>query len=368
VTAIDLAQKAGWPVSPRNGKIIIEAPDGTALTIGARPNEASLNVWRSQCRRYNLVGLGPAMTPAQQEKVRQEAAEEYAQQQAAQKQQAAEAEAVKTRKAAEAALAEKKAQEVVAAASKLPTPPKSPSVPTRPENPATAQKAVSVPVVTFTAPPSPATVAQKVTAKKVEPAKPKGDGYPEFNASMLLVEDYSQYRLTSGPDKGKYFCPNCLERGEKMSYKQPQGLAAHRGFRHGAYRGTADASSTPELPESVKTALDLLRDTLVEELSDTADATELREAKKKIEELNSIVDERAKELTALRAELAKAKTSAEERGKALDEIGKKHEAEIKMLMGKLEKDLQQFVEWGNNLAPVQAVVKILDVAGGYLKK
>lgn len=346
--AIALAEAAEWPIRAANGKIVIVAPDGTALTIGARPNEASLKVWRSECRRYNLDGDGPAMTPEQQK--------EMAMATAAAPKSTPNPAAVK--KAAEAAAAKEKADAAARGEGPAPAAPKA--------------APVTVPVVTFTPPAAPA-VTPKVTAAPAKPAadKPKTDkdGFPVFNPQMLAVEDYSAYQLASGPNKGRYFCPNCWERGDKATFKAPQGLASHLGFRHAAFTlASKDAAAPAKLPEAIQTALELLTGALVEELTDTADANQVRDLEKKVAELSGLLKEKSAKITELEGQLKGALDLAKERGTALDQVGAKHEAEVKMLLGRFEKDLAEFRGWVNELPPAIAVGKVLETVEKYLKK
>lgn len=372
--AIALAEKAGWPVSARNGKIVITAPDGTALTVGAQPNDESLKVWRSNCRRYNLIENGPAMTPKQQEEMAMATAT------------APKISAEEEKKVAEASEARKKAALATVGQGPTPGAPKAPS------------KAVSVPVVKFSAPSTPVVTPKVITTalakKKAAPAVPAvdTDGFPPFTQSMLVIEpgSYSDFQIKSGKHQGKYFCGMCWERGDKETFKAPQGLASHRGFRHAAFTSPSpDEANLVKLPIAIETAMELLRGALVEELTDLADASQVSDLEKKVEELTGLLKERdasiqekddkfaqrGKMLTELEAKLrevvkdrdAAIKVSTE-RGAALDRNKAESEEQIRMLVAKLEKDFGQMQRWANELAPVKAVGQIMDLVEKYLTK
>lgn len=380
--AVILAEEAGWPVSARNGKVVITAPDGVALTASVRPNDESLKTWRSTCRQYNLIGEGPAMTPNQQEEE-------------------AMATATKTTKSAaqlkkEEEIAAAKAKALAAAAGQGPTP--------------GAPKAATVPVVTFTAPAAPAVTPQVVAKKVAAAAAPKAELKPEippFESWMLRIKDgdYSPFRIEIGPNKGKFFCGNCWEKGERLLYKGPQGLSAHRGYVHAAYALPGEQEMVPKvsLPESIETAFELMRAAMVEELTGVVDESKLKELEDKVRSLESTLSAKDGELTAQGKELTETKSTledtikkltaliggkkkademiedlkgrleaasklAEQRGQALDDARKQAETERQMLLAKIEKDLEQFRNWANELAPVRAVGQIMDVVERYLQK
>lgn len=363
--AIELAREAGWPVNFRNGKIVITCADGFNLTIGQPPmeNKETLRKFQSKAQQYGLIE-GPAKTPAQREAEEKALAEK----QAAEK---AEAEALAAKKKAEADAAKKKAQEVVAQAAKLPPAPSSPSFV---EPVAKVGPNVRIPVQ-----PTPAAVAKKVAApKKEEGPKRDADGFPPFTPDMLAVrEDYSVFKLPNG----KYFCPDCWEKGEKFTAKQPQGLGSHRGIRHGLFiKKGASVAEESKLPESVATALELLRSELIESLTDTADAAQVRELEGKVADLTKALDERDQKikeqgktievhvetLKQVSKERDAAQRDATGRKALLDQERGRHEAEVKQALSTVEEDLKQVRTWINNLAPVKAVAKIDDMLTKYL--
>lgn len=364
--AIAHAEAAGWPVAARNGKVVISAPDGTALTIGVNPNDESMKVWRSTIRRYNLED-GPAMTPKQQEEMAMATATQP---------KSASTNAAAAKKAAEATEANKKAALAASGKGPVPAPPKSNSVP--------------VPVVTFTAPDAPVVTPKVLATKAPQGPKTDEDGFPPFDPAMLAIDlgDYPPFLIMSGKFKGKYFCGACWERGDKETFKAPQGLASHRGFRHGAYTYAAN-SATGKMPVAIETALELLRGVLIEEMTDTADAEQVRTLEEKVSELKvqlkerdlmlkeqgAKFSERGTMLTDIENTLRKVtkerdeavKTSAE-RGTALDQAKAEYEAQVRMLLSRVEKDLSQMQAWANELAPVKAVGQILTVVEKYLIK
>lgn len=351
--ALDLAEAAGWPRRTDKGRIYILPPDGKNLTVGMRPNEASLTSWRSTCRKYNLVGDGPAMTPAEQEAKAMKDQNPTPDPQ----------DPAKAKKSAEAKVAKEKADAVVAAAEALPTPPPSPAQP------------VVVPVVTHTKV-TPATIAEK--AKKAGEAKTGGPerdqfGFPPFSPEMLVLKDYSVVKLPNG----KYFCPNCWSLGERKFFKQPQGVASHRGFRHALFVNAADVPGDSEvttlLPESLVTALELLRNEMVEVYAGTIDAAEVEELKAKIDDLNKVIDgqkaqiaERDVRIKNLGSDLDKQIKLANERGVLLDGTKDRQDREIREVMEKVGKDFTQFREWINALAPARAMAKIDQALDKYL--
>lgn len=367
--AINNAREAGWGVRFSSGKIVITCGDGFNLTIGqpAMENKETLRKFESKARQYNLIE-GPAQTPAQREAEEKALAEKKAAA-AAEKADAA------ARKQAEANAAKEKAKAVVAQAAKLPPAPTSPSFvePVEVERP----QIISIPTQ-----PTPHAVAKAAAsakaAKEAESPKADADGFPPFTPDMLAVkEDYSVFKLPNG----RYFCPTCWEGGVKFTAKQPQGLASHRGIRHGLF--TKRTSTVPEeskLPESVATALELLRNELIESLTDTADAAQVRELEKKIEDLNKVLDQKqdkiaelTKNLDAGHEALRKltkerddAKRDAEGRKTLLDNERSRLDAEIKQQMDAVEQDLKQMRAWTNELAPVKAIARIDEVLTKYL--
>jgi hypothetical protein len=355
--AVEVAKAAGWPVAFRSGKVVITAPNGMNLTVGTRPNEETVKDWRSVCRKYNLLGEGPARTPEQQEEARVAAANGTPLSPEAKAESAAKAE-----KKAQAAEAQRKADAVVAEAAKLPTPPASPSAPSSPVKP------VNVPVVAVTKV-TPDTIAKKAAAKKTAAAPVRdANGYPPFTPDMLTSKTYAQFKLADG----RYFCPNCWGHGEKLSFKAPQGVASHRGFKHGVFSPDA-ASGEGALPESLLTALELLKLEMVEHLASTVDEELIKEQQEKIEGLGVLIErqrtllkERGEEITKLGSEIEKLKLTAEQRGVLLDGEKARFDREAKQIMDKVATDLGQFRTWINELAPVRAVGKINDTLDKYL--
>jgi hypothetical protein len=364
-TAVHVARSAGWPVDFRNGKVVITAPNGKALTVGTRPNEETVKDWRSVCRRYNLIGEGPARTPEQQEEDRLATANGTPVDAKVQAEQEA-----KAAKKAEADVARRKAEEVVAQASKLPTPPPSPSVPSSPSIPASPAKPVNVPVVAVTKV-TPDTIAKKAAAKKTAPAAPgrDKDGFPQFSPDMLTSKTYAQFKLPSG----RYFCPNCWSHGEKETFKAPQGVASHRGFRHATFSPEGTANGEVALPESLLTALELLRLEMVEVVANATDESVVKEQEEKIKGLGELIErqrakikERETEISKLGSEIEKLKLTAEQRGTLLDGEKARFDREAKAILDKVGAEFLQFREWINSLAPVRAVGKIDEAIGKYL--
>jgi hypothetical protein len=363
--AIDLAREAGWDIRYKDGAVVIGAPDGFNLTIGhPQSNRETLLKFKKAAQNYGLIE-GPAKTPAQREAEEKMLVEEQ-QAKAVEEQQAL------ARKEAETKLAEEKARKVVEDAEKLPKPP--PSVGFV-EPVAKVGPNVKIPVQPT---PTPAVLAKKTVA----PTKPRDtDGFPVFTSEMIATKDYSTFKLPNG----RYFCPTCWERGDKETFKMPQGLSSHRGFKHGAFTTGADAMDPAvveegKLPESVVTALQLLRDEVIESLANTSDAETVRDLEAKVADLNKILGERDQKIKQLVAtvgekeemvktvskERDEAKTIAEGRKTLLDNEKGRYEAEVKQAMDVVEADLKNVRSWINELAPVKAVSKIDDMLTKYL--
>lgn len=359
--AIDLAREAGWSVRYNNGAVIIGAPDGFNLSIGhSQSNRETLLKFKKAAQNYGLIE-GPAKTPAQRE------AEEKV---LVEKQQAKETEEQqeKARKAVEAKRAEEKARKIVEEAEKLPKPPPSTSFV---EPVAKIGPQVRIPVQ-----PTPAVLAKKTVAPRHD-----ADGFPVFATDMLTAKDYSTFKLPNG----RYFCPTCWERGDKETFKMPQGLSSHRGFKHGAFTTGADAvdpaaGEEGKLPESVVTALELLRNEMIESLANTSDAETVRELESKVADLNRLLGERDQKIKQLVATLGEkdervkalvkerdeAQKVAEGRKTLLDNEKGRYDAEVKQAMDVVEADLKNVRAWINELAPIKAVSKIDDMLAKYL--
>lgn len=324
-SVITSARKADWPVSIRNEKIGIIAPDGVKLTVGMSPNDESLKQFVREAGKYNLI-TGPAMTPAEQE----------AQLKAAEAEGLKEADRLNGQRRQFEAEQRKKAEEAAKAAEK----------------------------------------AAAATAKglKPEPEYDK-DGFPAFDASLLGGADYPRFKLPSG----RFYCVECLGEGIKADFKAPQGLATHRGFRHQMYQNNVpaavvEAPAVPGLPEEVRTAFELLQVAVAEHVGSSDDTervkgledtivllrkqaeTDLAQADKQYNDAKETFEK------ALRVEKEKVHKAAQElHGK--DGV---HAAEITALMKGfrvLLDDIRKIIE---DERPLQAIGKVDELLTGYL--
>lgn len=378
--AISLAQAAGWKVNviPGNKGIVTIYPPGKypPLNIAIDPDNEALRKWKGTAAQFGLSGEGPASTPEQ----REAAAQAMAQAQEEAKKDAAEERETARKRAAEIAAAEAKQQAAIQAGRQAPTgllfkdaaqdaPQNTPEAPVKQTVPPQAAKAAA-----------PKPVAKKAAAKAAGPVL-DDKGYPPFTPS-LLTADSPALRLTAGPEKGRFFCPVCLEQGEHFSAKLQQGLASHRGFRHGAYLSPTGGSAVTQavIPPDVLAALGLLTDSLAEVFASGVDPKELDDAKAKLAEAEKLVTELTGKLTKEQAEhrntlttASEWKAKAEQRDKLLNQIQKEHEnnngsaeREKKVLTEQFEKLLRDLRTIGQTLAPVQAVGKIDQKIGEFL--
>lgn len=328
-SAINNARAAEWPVSIRNEKILITAPDSVNLTVGISPNDESLKKFVRDASKYNLIA-GPAMTPAEQE-AQLKAAEEAGLKEADRRnEQRRQFEAEQRRKAEEMRLAAEKAA---------------------------------------------AATAKGLTS---EESQYDADGFPAFDASLLGSVDYPRFKLPSG----RFYCVECLGEGVKADFKAPQGLATHRGFRHQMYLGVGSAAvQTPEvapvlpgLPDEVRTAFELLQVAVVEHLGSGEDTDRVKELESTIALLRKQAEadlaqadkqyNDAKETfeKALRVEKEKTHKLAQDlHGK--DGV---HTAEITALMKGFRELLEQIRTTIDDERPIQAVAKIDELLTSYL--
>lgn len=345
-TAMELAKTAGWNVSIRNDKVGIIAPDGVKLTVGFNPNDESMKIWRSNARKYNLVGTGPARTPDQSEellKTAEEAGLAEAEQQN-RKRQAFEAEqATKRREAEEAAQ-----KAAVATAQGL--------IPAQVKVVEKAQKKV----------------VQKVVAKSVIVK------LPEFDSSLLGSVDYPKFEIEISGQK-HYYCIECLAEDKTFTSKNPQGLASHRGFRHrmysagGAPEGQAQLLRASSLPEEIQAALELLTSTMEDHLEGNGDPARIAELEGELETLRKTTEAELskadKHYTEAKAAFDKAieaqKAKVHELTAELTGKTGAHEAETKLLMKNVEQLLTQVRSAINELSPAQAVGRIDQLLSTY---
>jgi hypothetical protein len=348
-TAIDIAKQADWDVSIRNGKIVITASDGVAITIGMNPNDESMKTFRSSARRYNLIGDGPARTPEEAEALVAELEKD-----SEKKAKAANAQ----RKAFEAAQ-QKKQTEAAAAAEK-------------------AQAATQAGLVSEE--PEAAPVPEETLPVFEIPV-----GIPVFDETLLGKTQSDLFLVLNAAGLREYYCVECWGEGKKFTSKRQQGLAMHRGIRHGLYTlpaATQETSSVnPALPSDVNAALELLVSVLGENFSGSANTAELEALQKQAADLEKqLAEVRAqaardlglsdKQYTDAKAAFKKASEADKAKIHSLSEelAGKdgKHAAEVEQLMKSFRMLLNKVQEALNTKAPIQAVGEIDSLIKPYM--
>lgn len=346
-TAIDLAKQAGWDVSLRNGKIVIVAPDSVAITIGMSPNDESMKTFRSNARRYNLIGEGPARTPAESEKILAELEEEG--------EKAAEA-ANKQRQAFEAAQRKKQAEAEAAAAK--------------------AAEATQAGLVE--AEPEPKPEVREIP-----------QGIPAYDPALLGQTQPGLFLILNPAGVQEYYCIECWSENKTFTSKRPQGLAAHRGVRHGLYSGASASLPVPSqesvsvstLPSDVHDAIELLVSVLGENLSGAGSATEVDLLTKKVADLEARLAEvqaqAARDLSLSDKQYTDAKTAWDKANEAakkkIHELNKeltgaegKHAAETEQLMKSFKMLLNKVKEALNTQAPIKAIGTIDELIQPYM--
>lgn len=346
-SAIDNAKAAGWETSIRNGKIVISAPDGVGITMGFYPNDESIKKFRRDAEKYNLIE-GPARTPEEQAAIIANLEKEQAEKDAKANEKRKAYEAEQARKAAEAEAARQKAEE------------------------ATKAGMVEEP-------------APEPEKKPVVREIPKG--MPEFDSSLLGQTDSKLFLILNPAGVQEYYCIECWEHGAKFTSKRPQGLAMHRGVRHGAYRNeeaaeTQENAAVTGLPTDVHDALELLTTVVQDALTGAAPSTEHEELKKQYAVLQAELEEArkqfARDLAASDNQYTEAKAAFDkvrEADKAkiheltqdLNGKDKKHETEVTQLTKAFRTLLEQVRHALNNEAPLKAIGTIDELIKPYLQ-
>lgn len=339
VTAMELAEAAGWKVSNRNKKVVITVPDGEHginVSIGHTPNDESMKVFRSNCRKYNLVGQGPARTPSQtQALIAQAEAEGLAQADRLNAQRRA-YEAQETAKRA----AIKAAQDKAAAATQQGMIP---------------HEETSMP------------------SKSIHAT----DALPPFDAKLLGTKTSSNFLLPSG----LYYCIECWENGVVSTFKGPQGMSTHRGIKHGLYPSTfaivTQETSRVSLPTDVDTALDMLRVAIAEAIPEGGDPKLLAARDAEVLDLRQQLEALTKQADADRAAFDKRFEEAQRNAdkklvKAVADADRdaqaKREAEVQTLIENFLAILMEIKKAIESLSPVQAVGKIDTILNDNLNK
>jgi hypothetical protein len=343
VTAMELAKAAGWPVSNRNKFVRIYPPSPTPdeqvppLTIGYNPNDESMKVWRSNCRRYNLIGQGPARTPDQTERLLADAEAQSLQ----------EADRLNAQRKAYEAEQRAKQQQIEAARQKAD---------------AATQQGLNPPQETEM--PKKPTVTATATL------------FPTFDPALLGTRDSSKFLLANDT----YYCVECLAQKKEATFKAPQGLAAHRSRWHQLYNENiahTQEISRVSLPADVDTAFDMLRSAMAEALEGSGDPEVLAAKEAELAELKAKLEAATKQAEAdrkdfdtryLEAQVSADKRLAELLAEGTHEANAKREAEIEGLMKNFMGILVSIREATETLSPIQAIAKIDTIVSDFLKK
>jgi hypothetical protein len=350
--AVNLAQAASWKVSVRDGLVRINPPgldeNGKTypvLTINMQPNAENLKSWAPTARKFGLTGNGPAMTPVQKA-------------QAA----AAKTAALQTEQAQTRAEAQQKAAEKAAAAEKV----AAATAAGRTDNPTNA--------ALFVEP-----VAVRVPEKKpmAKPAAPVGDGFPSAFEEWMLDAPANRLQITGGSLRGRFFCPQCFQGGEKFTATNAQGLAAHRGFKHSRFankpNSEVSAMVSAVLPESVRTALELLQNEVADQFlklqedgGGAAKDGQIAELRKKVSSLETELVRMGKDYTSMSA-------LAQERANALSTVQSKLDSEAlaattqqTSMLKSFEVLLRELRTMTQTMSPVQAAAAIDKKVEDYL--
>lgn len=337
--------RPGWNISIRNEKVIFTTPDGTNLTIGLNPNQESLKKFVREAAAYNLLE-GPVRTPAEAEALLKEAEEQARAKAEEENRRRAEYEAAQAAKKAEAAKAAKKAEAATVNGLKTQVKPeaKVAKIPTQP--------------------------VAKDRSKKVD--------FPAFDKSLVGTTDYSKFQLADG----SFYCIECWGEGSKFTARAPQGLATHRGFRHQMYTGAAATTTTTtqetsrvSLPGDVEDAIDLLRTVLAENLNHPDDTERvsaleaaLAEAKQRSEQDLKKADADYQALKKSSDEALEAlKSKVHQLTQELSGKDGRQKAETESLMKSFQSLLRDIHKAINEMSPIQAIAKIDELVGPYLK-
>lgn len=325
-TALDLAEAAGWKVSNRNKKIVINPPGYPNVTIGHNPNDESMKIFRAATRTYNLIGQGPARTPDQAEQIHKDA----------EAQGLAEADRRNAQRKAYEAEQRVKQQQIEAA----------------------RQKAQAATQPGLNQPQEPSMISKSLQ-------------FPDFDSSLRGTTDYSKFLLADGT----YYCIECWEKGKQETFKAPQGIATHRGFRHQMYTGgiapvVIQETSRVSLPEDVNTAFEMLRSAMGDALGHGVDPQALAAKDADLAELSSKLEAAVKQADADRKDFDKkfleAQVSADKKfTDAQKVLGEKHHAEVKTLTAEFYKLLKQIQSSAETLSPIQAIAKIDEIVRSF---
>lgn len=331
-TAMELAAAANWGVSNRNKKIIITPPDGMNITIGHGPNDESMKVWRSSCRRYNLIAPGPARTPDETVQINDAVAA----------QSLAEADRRNDQRKAYEAEQRVKQQQIEAARQKAD---------------AATQQGLK---------------PQETPMPKNVRSASSANLFPPLDPALLGTKDYSKFQLSDG----LYYCVECWSQGKQETFKAPQGIAAHRGVRHRMYSDETPATQETNrvsLPADVDTAIEMLRSAVADSLGLGVGSEALAAKDIELDELKAKLEKVSKQADADRSDFDKrfleAQASADKKLEdASQAADSKRETEIQALMKNFMGILLQVREATETLSPIQAIAKIDTIVSEFLKK
>jgi hypothetical protein len=335
VTAMELAKAAGWTVSNRNKMIHIIPPDGVNISIGHSPNDESMKVFRSNARKYNLIGQGPARTREETERLLADAEAQSLQ----------EADRMNAQRKAYEAEQRAKQQQIEAARQKAD---------------AATQQGMN--------PPQETEMPKKPTVTTAL--------FPTFDPALLGTRDSSKFLLANDT----YYCVECLAQKKEATFKAPQGLAAHRSRWHQLYNENiahTQEISRVSLPADVDTAFDMLRSAMAEALEGSGDPEVLAAKEAELAELKAKLETATKQAEAdrkdfdtryLEAQVSADKRLAELLAEGTHEADAKREAEIEGLMKNFMGILVSIREATETLSPIQAIAKIDTIVSDFLKK
>lgn len=339
-TAMDLAEAAGWKVSNRNKKVVITPPGCPNVTIGHNPNDESMKVFRANARTYNLLGQGPARTPDQAKEIHE----------AAEAQGLAEAERLNAqRKKYEG---EQKAREQEIEAARLKAAAATQRGMTKPEEKRTAMPATKT--------------AKKPVSNEIDP----------FDPALLGTKNNARFLLGDGT----YYCIECWQHGRRETFLAPQGLAAHRGVKHGMYPGNfpvtppdTQETNRVQLPADVDTAMDMLRVAVAEALGVgdpkelAAKEAELAELRTKLAEAQAKLDKADKNSADFDRRFLEAQASSDKRLAELQEqMKEKSESETAVLTQQFFELLTAIQKTVEGFTPAQAIGKVDEIIRSYL--
>lgn len=327
VTAMDLAKAAGWFVSNRNKMVHIQPPGKgePLISIGHNPNDESMKVFRSTCRKFNLLGKGPARTRQEVENLLK----------AAEAEGNAEADRLNAQRRAYEAEQQKKAAQIEAARQKAD---------------AAIQQGLK---------------PQETTTMPKTPAKTTPATIPAFDPKLMGSKDASKFLLSDGT----YYCIECLSEGKTCTLKAPQGLAAHRSRWHQLYNENAPKTletNRVSLPADVDAAFDLLRSSLAEALVQGSDPQALADKDREITALQEKLDALTKQVDTDRADYDKRFLEAQVAAdKKLTDLRKELEAKGKAEVDAITKQcfalLKSIQSSAETMSPIQAIAKIDEI-------